>query len=57
MSARTEINTMDIFPEFTSCVDFTMEFHGYTTPSPDGYHSYLWGRVAMDEMKFFCEAL
>ena len=51
------LHDCNIFPEYTSCFDFTMEFHGYAVPSPDEYHCYLWGRVALDEMKFFCEAL
>jgi hypothetical protein len=54
---NTTYNDCNIFPEYTSCFDFTMGFHGYAVPSPDEYHSYLCGRVALDEMKYFCEAL
>ena len=45
----------NIFPEFTRCFEFTMEFHEYYTPTPDEYHSYLWSTVVRDELKFFCE--
>jgi hypothetical protein len=52
-----DLHDCNIVPEFISCFDFTMEFHGYTVPAPDKYHYYLWGRVVLDELDFFCEAL
>jgi hypothetical protein len=46
---------LNIFPSFTHGMDASLEFHGYVLPTPDICHSYLWGRVVLDELKFFYE--
>lgn len=46
---------LNIFPEFTHGMGASLEFHRYALPTPDICHSYLWGAVVLDELKFFYE--